>query len=66
MAEQTNPVPVERRENHILREVLDELLILVREVSSRHTELSDTEIEYTQERIQWLADEVWRLAMEAR
>jgi hypothetical protein len=46
-----------------LREVLDELIDHVRGVSSRSGELSDSEIEYAQQRLEWLSDEVWQLAL---
>ena len=53
----------ERRVNVVLREVLDELVDHVRDVSARRNELSDEEIEYAQQRLEWLADEVWLLAL---
>ena len=63
MADGASPSPDERRGNHVLREVLDELIDHVRSLSSRRGELSEKEIEYAQERLQWLADEVWQLAL---
>jgi hypothetical protein len=63
VAEGTSPAPDERRANHVLREVLDELIDHVRGVSSRSGELSDSEIEYAQQRLEWLSDEVWQLAL---
>ena len=63
MPEGAGPAPTERRANHVLREVLDELIEHVRGVSSRGGELSEEEIEYGQQRLEWLADEVWRLAL---
>ena len=63
MAEGIRPAPAERRANHVLREVLDELIDHVRGVSSRSGELSDEQIEYAQQRLEWLADEVWQLAL---
>ena len=63
MAEGTRSAPTERRENHVLREVLDELINHVRGISSRGGDLSDEEIEYAQQRLEWLADEVWQLAL---
>ena len=53
----------ERRVRHSLREVLDELIDHVRTVSNRRADMSAQELGYSQERLQWLADEVWRLAM---
>ena len=54
----------ERRSNHALREVLDELIDHVREISRARDELSQDKVEYAQERLEWLADEVWRLTIE--
>ena len=63
MAAAESPSPDERRVNHVLREVLDELIDHVRELSNRRGELSEQEVEYAQERLQWLADEIWHLAL---
>ena len=63
MAEGTISAPAERRASHVLREVLDELIDHVRGISSRGGELSDEQIEYAQQRLEWLADEVWQLAL---
>jgi hypothetical protein len=63
MPDSVSPTPNERRVNHVLREVLDELIDHVRTLSNRRGELSEKEIEYAQERLQWLADEVWQLAL---
>jgi hypothetical protein len=54
----------ERRGNRVLREVLDELIDHVRDISKRKRELTEEEIDYAQQRLQWLADEVWQLALE--
>lgn len=54
----------ERRANHALREVLDELIDHVRKISRSRDGLQQDQIEYAQERLEWLADEVWRLTME--
>jgi len=54
--------PVERRANPTLREVLDDLLSHCREVARRAKEMTPEEREYAQERLEWLADEVWRIA----
>ena len=64
MADATSPSPGQRRVNHVLREVLDELIDHARDLSSRRGELSAEEIDYAQQRLQWLADEVWQLALE--
>ncbi len=56
--------PADRREKIILREVVDDFIAHVREVSGRGGEMSPEEIQHAQQRMQWLADEVWRLALE--
>ncbi|NIN10453.1 MAG: hypothetical protein GTN62_03910 [Gemmatimonadales bacterium] len=60
---QTTPVP-ERRKRRALREVLDELVEYVRELSRTVPNMRPSEMEYAQERLEWLADEVWRLVLE--
>jgi hypothetical protein len=59
------PVPPspDRRHNRPLREVLDELVAHVRDIARRAPHMSPAELEYAQERLEWLADEVWRLAV---
>src|SRR5204863_8091001 len=52
----------ERRRNRPLREVLDELLVHSREIARRAKQMTPTELEYSQQRLEWLADEVWRVA----
>ena len=52
----------ERRQNLPLREVLDELLGHAREIARRAKEMTPAELDYAQQRLEWLADEVWRLA----
>ncbi len=56
------PAP-ERRHNPTLREVLDELVTHVRDIARRARTMSQDELEYAQQRLEWLADEVWRLAV---
>jgi len=53
---------VERRANPTLREILDDLLSHSREVARRAKDMTPEEREYAQERLEWLADEVWRIA----
>ena len=53
---------VERRRNQPLREVLDELLQHARDIARRAKEMTPQELEYSQQRLEWLADEVWRVA----
>ena len=52
----------ERRHNRSLREVLDELLLHSRDVARRSKSMTVAELDYAQQRLEWLADEVWRLA----
>ena len=54
----------ERRSNHALREVLDELIAHVRNISRSRDGLPQHQIDYAQERLEWLADEIWRLTLE--
>lgn len=51
---------VERRVNRPLREVLDELLAHARDIARRARTMSPAELDYAQQRLEWLADEVWR------
>ena len=53
---------VERRRNRPLRELLDELLQHTRDIARRAKEMTPQELEYSQQRLEWLADEVWRVA----
>src|SRR6266545_3216555 len=52
----------ERRSNQPLRDVLDELLTHTRDVSRRSKTMTPAELEYAEQRLEWLADEVWRVA----
>ena len=52
----------ERRANRPLREVLDDLLAHAREIARRAGQMTPQELEYAQQRLEWLADEVWRVA----
>lgn len=53
---------MERRNNPTLREVLDELVDHVRLVARSVPTFSPDEMQRAQERLEWLADEVWRAA----
>ena len=55
-------VEPERRRNRPLREVLDELLAHTREIARRAKAMTPAELDYAQQRLEWLADEVWRLS----
>ena len=52
----------ERRRNRPLRETLDELLAHTRDIARRAKTMTPAEEDYAQQRLEWLADEVWRLA----
>lgn len=54
----------ERRSNATLRELLDELVQHVRQVSQHAREMPREDLEHAQERLEWLADEIWRQVME--
>lgn len=55
----------ERRHNQPLRETLDELLHHARDVARRAKVMTAAELNYAEQRLEWLADEVWRMAMGA-
>lgn len=54
----------ERRANRELREVLDELVQHVRYVARNAKAMSQEELDYAEQRLEWLADEVWRTALQ--
>ncbi len=54
----------ERRRNRALREVLDDLVSHVRHIARNVSTMAPEELSYAQERLEWLADEVWRAATE--
>jgi len=58
----TPPGQGERRHNRPLREVLDELLSHTRDIARRAKTMTPAELDYAQQRLEWLADEVWRVA----
>lgn len=53
----------ERRRNPTLREQLDELVAHVRDIARRARTMPQDEQDYAQQRLEWLADEVWRIAI---
>lgn len=53
---------VERRLNRPLREVLDDLIGHARDTARRAKAMTPAELNYAQQRLEWLADEVWRAA----
>ena len=52
----------ERRRNASLRETLDDLLDHVRDIAHHAGAMSAGDLEQAEERLEWLADEVWRAA----
>jgi len=58
----TPPGQGERRHNRPLREGLDELLSHTRDIARRAKKMTPEELDYAQQRLEWLADEVWRVA----
>lgn len=55
----------DRRTHRYLREALDELVQHVRVIRRTLPTMAPHELEFAQERLEWLADEVWRIAVEA-
>jgi hypothetical protein len=53
----------DRRRNVQLREQLDELLALVRDLSRGAATLTPAELARAQQRLEWLADEIWDSVM---
>ena len=54
----------ERRRNPVLRELMDELLDHVRTVTQDALVMPREDLEYARDRLEWLADEIWRNVME--
>ena len=52
----------ERRHNHVLREILEELVGHARDIARRARSMSPEELQRAQARLEWLADEVGREA----
>jgi hypothetical protein len=52
----------DRRQNVALRELLDELIQLSRHLSNHAPTLPPGELAYARNRLEWLADEIWRHA----
>ncbi len=55
----------ERRRNRPLREAVDELVDYVRDVARRKAEMTPEQLDYAQERLEWLTDELWMTAIES-
>ena len=62
MSPRPRKAPPERRRNRPLREVLEDLLTHTREITRRAKAMTPAELDYAQQRLEWLADEVWRAA----
>lgn len=60
LARQSVPERKERRQNIVLRELLDEMIELSRHLSNHAPTLAGTELTYARERMEWLGDEIWR------
>jgi len=56
------PPPPERRHNYSLREILEEFVGHARDVGARAATMTPEEREQAEQRLEWLADEVWRIA----
>lgn len=54
----------DRRSNFALRDILNDLIEHVREIAGSPHKMPPAEIEYAQRRLEWLADEAWRLAVD--
>jgi hypothetical protein len=52
----------DRRQNVVLRELLDELIQLSRHLSNHAATLPRSDLAYARNRLEWLADEIWRHA----
>ena len=50
----------ERRRNHVLREIIEELVEHAREFARRARSMRPLELQRAQARLEWLADEVAR------
>ncbi len=55
------PTP-ERRHNYSLREILEEFVGHARDAAARAATMTPEEREQAEQRLEWLADEVWRIA----
>jgi hypothetical protein len=58
--------PTERRSNRDLRELLDEMIGHVRDLARHSPTLTAAQLEYAQQRLEWLADEIWDSATRHR
>jgi glutamate dehydrogenase/leucine dehydrogenase len=56
----------DRRERRELRELLDEMIAHVRALTREHRAMAADDLHYAQQRLEWLADEIWRSATEGK
>lgn len=61
---QANGERPDRRQQHDLRDTVEELLVHVRHLASRARTMSPADLDASQRRLEWLADEVWRAVVE--
>ncbi len=54
----------ERRGNPLLRDLLDELVAHVRTVARSAAVMTREDLEHAQDRLEWLAAEIWQKIME--
>jgi hypothetical protein len=54
----------ERRRDPLLRDLLDELVEHVRNVAQNAAVMPREELEYAQDRLEWLTDEIWQKMMD--
>jgi Lon protease-like protein len=57
------PTGRERRHNLELRERLDQILDLARQLYREASQMSRDELEEARERVEWLAQEIWEAAV---
>ena len=55
----SGPGTPDRRRNVVLRELLDEVIQLARHLSRRAPAMSESELSYARERLEWLAEEIF-------
>ena len=60
------PKQDERRRDGDLRELLDELIHHVRNVATNAKVMPQADLDHAQDRLEWLADEIWQGVMEHR
>lgn len=61
-SEERRAAKEERRRNFELRERVDEVINLARQLSRRSSSLSRSELEEAAARLEWLAEEIWESA----